>query len=335
LNDDVRSVISGPVPEEALEVAVGGIVAAVGGPDGLTPLQLEMMRAILRQIIGSDLDPTSVPPRDPSEVASAVTRDESRLVLVHAMVTLEFVLHPEPHDTSVRVEEYARALGVDAPMVHAARRFADDQAALMYLDIQRNALYTEEAVHNALHGRLYELIRSKLAYQGIRPDRHIASKWRALEDCPDGSWGQGVAAFYHRHHFPFPGERHGISELGAQHDFVHVLADYEADPEGEIDVFAFIAAAMPDPKGFTQFAMTLALFQNGAIRHVAGKKVVIARTDTLDDPGAVQRWADAVRRGTACRVDVMAGVDHFALATRNLDELRTEFAIPPKGVPVA
>ena len=80
--------------------------------------------------------------------------------------------------------------------------------------------------------------------------------------------------------------------------------------------------------------MTLALFQNGAIRHVAGKKVAIARTDTLDDPGAVQRWADAVRRGAACTVDVMAGVDHFALATRDSPELREEFAIPAKAVPL-
>jgi hypothetical protein len=112
-----------------------------------------------------------------------------------------------------------------------------------------------------------------------------------------------------------------------------VLAEYEATPEGEIDVFAFIAAAMPDPRGFTQFMMTLGLFQNGAIRHVAGKKVAIARTDTLSDPGAVQRWADALHRGAACTVDVMAEVDHFALASRDLAELRDEYSIPPKAPP--
>ena len=244
--------------------------------------------AVLTQILGTDLDPATVTPRRPEELAAAVTDHDARLLVVETMVTLEFVLHPEPRDIAERVEEYARALGVDGPMVHAARHLADQQAALLYMDIQRNALYTEEAIHGALHGKLYELIRSKLAYQGVEPDAKIAARWHTLRDCPPGSWGRGVADFYAAHHFPFPGDRHGISELGAQHDFVHVLAEYDATPEGEIDVFAFIAAAMPDPRGFTQFAMTLGLFQNGAIRHVAGKKVAIARTDTLADAGAVR-----------------------------------------------
>ena len=44
--------------------------------------------------------------------------------------------------------------------------------------------------------------------------------------------------------FPFPGEPGGIYEVGALHDWVHVLTDYNTSPEGEIDVFAFIAATM-------------------------------------------------------------------------------------------
>jgi hypothetical protein len=333
LPDSDRALAPGLIAGDPLEVAVGGIVAAVGGPDGLAPLPLEMLRAVLAQVLGSRLDPATVPLREPEDVAGAVTDPAARRLIVNTMVTLEFVLHPEPRETARRVEEFARALDVEAPMVHAARRFAEDQATLLYVDILRNELYTEEAVRGVLHGRLVELLRSKLAYQGLEPDRGIAAKWRALEECPEGSWGRGVADFYHRHHFPFPGERHGISELGAQHDFVHVLADYEATPEGEIDVFAFIAAAGNDPRDYTQFAMTLALFQNGAIHHVAGKRVAIARTDTLDDPGAVQRWADAVRRGAACTVDPMSGVDHFALKDRPLDALRSEFAIPAKAEP--
>jgi hypothetical protein len=38
-------------------------------------------------------------------------------------------------------------------------------------------------------------------------------------------------------------------------------------------------------------------------------------------------------RASLCTVDVMAGVDHFALASEPLDELRERWGIPPKGVP--
>ena len=126
-----------------------------------------------------------------------------------------------------------------------------------------------------------------------------------------------------------PGARRGIGEVGAQHDFVHVLADYPTDPEGEIDVFAFIAASMFDPKGFVQLVMTLGLFQNATITHVAGKKVPIARAGTLDDPGAASRFGDSLHRGSLCKVDAL-GIDHFAIADQPLDALREQFAIPPR-----
>ena len=152
-------------------------------------------------------------------------------------------------------------------------------------------------------------------------------------DMPAGSWGRGVADFYARHGFPFPGERHGIYEVGARHDFVHVLADYETTPEGELDVFAFIAACMPDEKGLVLLAVTIGLFQDGAIHHVAGKLVKIARTDTLSDDGAAARWAEALERGNRCPVDVMGGIDHFALAPMPLDEARVRLGVEPRTLP--
>ncbi len=292
------------VPDERLAPAIGGIVGALAAvPDGPTPLQWTMLEAVVRHVFGSDLDPRNVPVLDPAQLADALLTGRARLLAVHLMVTLEFVRHPEPLGLAESVARYTDALGVDEPMVSAARHFADDQALLLYLDIQRNAEFTEQTWRDARAGRWWRLLRNKLAYQGLVADPEIAARWRSLDACPEGSWGRAVAEFYHRHGFPYPGERDGISEVGARHDFVHVLAEYPPTPEGEIDVFALIAAAMPDPKGFTQFAMTLGLFQNGAIRHVAGKRIRIARTDTLADPGAPARWADAMRqrRGVHCR----------------------------------
>jgi len=142
-----------------------------------------------------------------------------------------------------------------------------------------------------------------------------------------------VADFYEAHGFAYPGTKHGIYEIGAHHDFVHVLFDFAPTPEGEIDVFAVIAATMDDPRGYMQFVFTLALFQNAAVTRVGGKKVLIARADTLAETGAVDRLADATRRAYLCPVDIMAGIDHFAWAGVPLDVARRALGVVPKALP--
>ena len=318
------------VPEDKLLSAVGGIVGALSAaPGGLDELQWEMLEAIVGQVFCCAADIHGIEPLGPEELAHAIALPYPRLVTVHMMITLAFARHPESPEVAETIHRYARALDVDEPMVTAARHYAAEQAALLYCDIERNSEFTEQTLHRMLHGHFWRVIRNKLAYTGIAPDATIAHRWGALDECAPGSWGRAVADFYHVHEFPYPGARHGIGEVGARHDWIHVLADYLPTPEGEIDVFAFIAASMPDPKGFTQFVMTLGLFQNGAIRHVAGKKIANARTDTLADPGAVSRWADALRRGACCRVDVM-NVDQFAHKDDPLDEVRERFGVLPK-----
>jgi hypothetical protein len=319
------------IPEDKLRTAVGGIVGALSAaPDGLDPLQWEMLESVVHDVLESDLDPRAVPVVRPAELGQAIPLPYPRLVIVHLMTTLAFVRHPEVPAVAAAIEEYASALGIDEPMVHAARLYADEQAALLYLDIERNCEFTEQTLDRIVHGHLWRVIRNKLAYTGIVADEAIAKRWQALDDCAPGTWGGELAAFYHDNQFHYPGERHGIGEVGARHDWVHVLAEYPPTPEGEIDVFAFIAASMPDPRGFTQFVMTLGLFQNGTIHHVAGKRIRTARVDTLSDQGAVHRWADALRRGASCNVDVM-NLDHFAYKDLPLEEARERFGVVAKG----
>ncbi len=152
--------------------------------------------------------------------------------------------HPLPPAVAAAVDDYARALRVSERMVHAARELATQHLLALHADIERSTWYTNQKVHGTLHGQFLEFVRSKLAYTGLVGDQAIARRWEALRSCPPGSWGKGVADFYDRHGFPFPGEPKGIEETGAKHDFVHVLADYDATPIGEIEVFAFIATSM-------------------------------------------------------------------------------------------
>jgi hypothetical protein len=318
------------IPEDKLEIAVGGIVGALAAhPEGLDDLQWEMLEAIVTHVFCGDLDVREVEPVSPERLAETLVLSYPREIVVHLMVTLAFARHPESPEVALSIERYAAALGVDEPMVHAARHYADHHAALLYFDIERNSEFTEQTVNRMLHGHFWRIIRNKLSYTGVVADGEIARHWETLDSCRDGSWGHAVAEFYHRHKFPYPGERHGIAEVGARHDWIHVLAGYDPTPEGEIDVFAFIAASMPDPRGFAQFVMTLGLFQNGTIRHVAGQRIQIARDDTLSDPGAISRWADALRRGASCNIDVM-NLDHFEYKNFDIEEVQDRFGVLPK-----
>jgi hypothetical protein len=314
------------LPSESDACLVLGMVKAAFLPaGGFDELQEHLLDGIATSLYGLDLPDIS--PATPEQVAAA--SESERLHAVHIMVVLEFVEHPLSERTEVPVEEYAHGLGISLTLLRDARSLARGHFAWMYLDLQRHSWYEEETIKESLRGRWEELIRSKLAYTGVVTDRAIADKWRGLRDCPEGSWGKAVADFYDRHGFPFPGERFGIYELGARHDWVHVLAGYETTPEGELDVFAFIAASMTDERGLVLLAITLGLFQNGSIRHVAGKRIKNARSDTLTDDGAVERFTEALRRGNLCATDVMGSVDMFAHKDEPLGDVRTRFGVAP------
>jgi hypothetical protein len=89
---------------------------------------------------------------------------------------------------------------------------------------------------------------------------------------------------------------------------------------------------MTDERGLVLLAITLGLFQNGSIHHVAGKRIKIARADTLGDDGGVDRWVEAFRRGNLCTTDVMGTVRLFEHKDEPLDDVRTRFGVVPVRV---
>ena len=312
--------------------AVLGALTWDGGSP--TELQLNLLQSLLNAF--SQGDPQVVREFSPSSTETAQTElKDPHLVkqLAHLVTLLELTVHPLQRGLEKHAEQYLTALGSEPESLAILRDTAGQHMVKLHADLMRNSWYTEQTIKGMFAGRFRELLRSKLAYYSIGTDDALAAKWTALRNCPEGTWGHGVAQFYDVHGFAFPGEAEGIYEIGALHDWVHVLADYDTEPEGEIDVFAFIAATMEDGRGFIQFVFTLALFQNATVSTVGGKHVMIARADTLSDPGAVDHLAEAFWRASRCTADVMGGVDHFALANTPLEELRQRWSIPPKSSP--
>lgn len=296
--------------------------ASTGGLDGLQDRLVEDLGHLIH---GADYEPAP----SLSDAQMVETSIEDRESAMHLAVVLEMMEHPLRPEVASAVQEFFHSLGVDNRLLQDARLMADRHFGALSADLSRHSWYTEQTKKGRHEGQFMELLGSRLAELGVLPDPQVARKWRALGDCPDGSWGRAVYDFYIAHGFPFPGERHGIYEIGARHDWVHVLTEYGSDAEGELDVFAFIAATMPGESGVALLAVTLGIFQNDSLKRVRGKVIRNAKADTLATDGAVDRWAVAFWRGTQCNTDIMGEVDLFAMATRPLDDVRREFNIVP------
>ena len=181
--------------------------------------------------------------------------------IVQVMVLAELVLHPIPADVAERVDDYARALGVEENLVRVARRYAAGNLGLAAHDLRRTGYLSrwDDQRARPLHTKTPPADPFDISCH----DQELYERWAAFEALPAGSLGRAVWQFYVDRGFVFPGHPESAPPYLAQHDFVHVLADYCSRLEGEFEVFGMIGRADPDPRGFTWIATIIGLFETG------------------------------------------------------------------------
>jgi hypothetical protein len=323
--------LSRPDAMEARTIA-GGVAAAVAQPDGLTSLQQLLIEAVTESMTGFVLPARRIPRLGPAEFATALARrDEGfRSRMVQFMLLCALVLNPLPEEIVDRIEMYARELGVSNDMLRVARRFARGSFGLALIDFQRSGyMATWEPSRSAVLHTSGDLDD---AWQHCVHDESLAAKWIRLRSLPEGTLGREVVKFYDARGFEFPGRVGSAPPLLAQHDWVHVLADYGSSVESEIEVFAFISRANDDPRAFSLLAQIVSLFETGYA--ATGMGLFEYDRGHLSHEGMAVRLADALRRGALSAtanhsIDFLA-VDWFAYADRPVDEIRRELEIVPK-----
>ncbi len=323
-----------PGPEEVQHLT-RGVLAAIAPAGGPTELQRLLVGAAFAAMTGHAPITADQPPIDPDGFAAGMAqRNEAfRTRILQTMILGALVLRPLEPAVAERVEAFARALSVDDGMLRVAQRFATGQLGLAAVDFDRNG-YTAgwsaervEALHTSTG--LAE------AWQQASDDADLAARWAALEHLPAGTLGRGVWELYRARGFAFPGEPGSAPPLLAQHDWVHVLTDYGTRVESELEVFAVIARANDDPRGFSLLAMVVSLFETGYLATGAG--LFEAFPGQLSADGMAVRVADALRRGALSHgpdgqpdVDLLA-LDWFALADQPIPELRRRFGLVAKS----
>src|SRR5262249_22236166 len=128
-------------------------------------------------------------------------------------------------------------------------------------------------------------------FEKAQVDPELETQWLAFADLPSQTLGRCVLDMYEGRGFALPGSAGGAPKYLAQHDFVHVIADYGTNLKGELEVFALIGRADPNPKGFAWLATLIGLFETGYIRST-GFFDRDVRQRNVQAPGMNQRVAD-------------------------------------------
>jgi hypothetical protein len=324
--------LSPPGRDEVVGVA-RGMATAVAPQSGITAVQATILRAVTQAVTGFEIDYCALEPLGPDELATLLARRgmEYRHRIVHHMVLAEIVLTPLPADVATRVASFAAALGVTDDFVRLAHHYAKGTLELAAFDLQRDGfldrwseersapLHTEKALADPFEDALV--------------DTELEARWERFAALDEGSLGHAVSEMYRERGFQLPGTVGAASAYLAQHDFVHILAGYGTRMESELEVFALIGRADPDPKGFAWLATMIGLFETGYVAAHGPFKVNV-QEHHLQLPGMDVRLADAIRRGKVIsehyRRDLLE-VDFHELANWPVDEVREQLGIPPKS----
>ncbi|MEO1061389.1 MAG: hypothetical protein AAFZ07_08220 [Actinomycetota bacterium] len=318
-----------PDADQARFVAQG-IASACRLDGGLTELQSLVLGAIARSMTGHEIDTASLSPISASEFAEGLAdRNAAFRTRLLQLMELGHMILPEPSvAVADRVIDFARELSIENDCVHMARELAEGSRQLVAADIDRSRYLMNLDLSGFTPLQTEDDKNWAWTNTAIKPE--LAARWRSLRDHDEGTLGRMVHSFYEARGFRFPGEEGSAPPLLAQHDFVHVIADYASNVESELEVFAFIARSSDDPAAFALLAMVINLFQTGQLEGAAG--IFDADPGHLDAEGMPERLADAFRRGALTHgSQEFLATNFWEHVDRPIGEVREHFGVVAKS----
>lgn len=331
-----------PPTAAEVELITRALATGAAGPNGLTDTQRAVLNALTTSMTGFVVDVADVDALGPDDFAEALRfrNHDFRTRIIQLMLLAELLLVPLPPEVTEQVESYAGRLGVCDDIMRVAREVSHGSMGLALIDFERSGYFQHLLDRPPDHLHVSSALST--AWETACTDDELYARWSALSQCPDGSLGQGVARFYRARGFTFPGHPESAPPLLAQHDFIHVIADYGSTVESEIEVFGLISRANDDPAAFALLAMVLGLFETGYIEAAAQGFFGFDRGHlSADAEHMAARLADAMYRGAIlatyldthdrCAETDLLGNDWFAYAEWPLADMRAHFGVPPRS----
>jgi hypothetical protein len=316
-------------PAEHSEIVARAVVGACRLDGWAAPVQPKLLHTLFNRLLGRDFDFETLAPLAPSDVAAALSSQAERDELIQLMAVVEILANPLPARLEESVEEWAAALHVHERALTYTRDLAGGEMTKAVHDFYRMNWIGDLDRRGPEFQTLLKRFGDQAYAFTPEPNAAEAARWEGLGKNPRGSIGHTLSEFYALRGFKVPGQAGAVSAAVAQHDWVHVLGDYGTTPLGELEVLSFQTAATRTPGGMLGLVGTLALFESGLMP--ASLIVPKQPGHALDVPGGVDRLADAIARGGACRTDLLLDVDFFKYASEPLEDVRARFGVPPKS----
>ncbi|ULE35695.1 hypothetical protein K3G64_12950 [Mycobacterium sp. IDR2000157661] len=266
-----------------------------------------------------DVTPADLPRTDPQELARAVGADTELAEHAAALIACASLADGEIDPARLRrVVEYAHAMHVRDGWVRELLQVARGHLAWAMADMTRRNISTFPGWANP-----DDTLKPMQPYETqTDEDKRLAERFLALEHLPKNTYGHQFWAHFRRHGFAFPGEKQAFTGFFAvPHDGLHVLTGYSTSIQGELLVSTFTGAM--HRRDALRAHILPVIFE----WHVGHEVNGIGRQQGALDPA---KFLIAWQRGAATETDVLApDWDFFAVAGRDLEELRWTYAIPP------
>lgn len=311
-------------PDQAPLIAAA-LVGACRMPEGwTTPAQPQILGVLFDKLLGCKTDFNTLAPATREEVAQIITDRQQRHELIELMVTMEMMCRPIPPALQKSVDEWAKSLGVEDGVLLLARALTEQAQTRATVDFYRlNWIGEGDALDDPQFKRLLQQYGNAAYALTVEEDPAETARWAKLAGYPDGSLGKELSNFYEKRGFKLPGEVGGANAALAQHDWLHVIGDYDTTAIGELEVTAFMASTSKSPGATLGFIGAVSLYETGLLHSL----VTHSYTQTLSAPGGAERVAAAIRKGKNCRVDPLNDIDYFSIADQPLDQIRSDWGL--------
>jgi len=291
-------------------------------------IQAQFLKTIFHQLMSYDCDFHSLEPISIKQFALAMPETKKRKEVIELMLATEMLCQSISPEISDSINLWAEQLEIENDGLALVRDLSRKLTFQAQQDFYRANYFYDKDLAAPGFAELDERYGLSSTMMTMEASEELASKYENLQNYPAGTLGRGLWDFYKKRGFSFPGVLGGVNESVAHHDWIHVLADYDSDGIGEIEVAAFSTMATQSDSAVMNFLGVLSIFQGGLLKTiVAGAPHPGGDMEVNNGP---ERIAIALKRGKEVKQDLILGINFFDYAHEPLIDLQKRWNIPPK-----